>query len=61
LLAHIEAMKANATIGQYDDSLFLVTDDIDEAKELIIEKSIRQYNLKPKRKVKPLKWLFERE
>ncbi|MBS1525819.1 MAG: TIGR00730 family Rossman fold protein [Bacteroidetes bacterium] len=61
LLAHIEAMKASATIGECDDSLFLVTDDIEEAKELIIEKSIRQYNLKPKPKVRPLKWLFERE
>ncbi len=61
LLEHIELMKNQTTIGQSDDRLFLVTDDIEEAKALIIEKSIKQYNLKPKRKVKPLKWLFERE
>jgi len=61
LLAHIDQMKTNATIGENDDRLFLVTDDIEEAKALIIEKSINQYNLKPKRRVRPLKWLFERE
>ena len=61
LLDHIELMKSQTTIGQADDRLFLVTDDIEEAKALIIEKSIKQYNLKPKAKVKPLKWLFERE
>ncbi|HTI58736.1 TIGR00730 family Rossman fold protein [Mucilaginibacter sp.] len=61
LLAHIDQMKTNATIGEHDDHLFLVTDDIEEAKALIIEKSINQYNLKPKQKVRPMKWLFERE
>lgn len=60
LIAHIELMKRETTIGQNDDRLFLITDDIEEAKSMIIEKSIRQYNLKPKQKVKPLKWLFER-
>ncbi|HTK21537.1 MAG TPA: TIGR00730 family Rossman fold protein [Mucilaginibacter sp.] len=61
LLEHIQLMKSQTTIGPIDDRLFLVTDDIEEAKALIVEKSIKQYNLKPKRKVKPLKWLFERE
>jgi uncharacterized protein (TIGR00730 family) len=60
LLAHIESMKSNSTIGATDDHLFLVTDDIEEAKAVIIEKSIRRYNLKPKQKVRPMKWLFER-
>lgn len=58
LLAHIEIMKGNNTIGTNDDHLFLVTDNIDEATELIREKSINQYGLKPK-KIKPFGWLFE--
>lgn len=61
LLEHIKLMKNQTTIGQNDDRLFLITDDIEEAKALIVEKSIKQFNLKPKEKVKPLKWLFERE
>jgi uncharacterized protein (TIGR00730 family) len=60
LLAHIEEMKRNSAIGAEDTTLFLVTDSIDEAVELIKEKSIKQYGLKPKNKVKPHKWLFER-
>jgi hypothetical protein len=61
LIEHIELMKSQTTIGQADDRLFLVTDDIEEAKALIVEKSIKQYNLKPKQNVKPRKWLFEKE
>ena len=36
-------MKRNSTIGAEDASLFLVTDNIEEAVQLIIEKSIKQY------------------
>jgi hypothetical protein len=39
--------------------LFLVTDDIEEAAELIRGKRIKQFGLKPKIKRKPIKWLFE--
>ena len=60
LLEHINKMKNNATIGKKDGNLFLVTDDIDEAIELIKERSINAYGLRPKNKIKPLKWLFER-
>ncbi len=59
LIAHMERMQANSTIGANDINLCLVTDSIEEAKQLIIEKSINQYGLKPKNKIKPLKWLFE--
>jgi uncharacterized protein (TIGR00730 family) len=59
LIAHIEVMKANHTIGDDDMQYFLVTDDIDEAVALIREKSIKQFKLKPKRELKPLRWLFE--
>ena len=60
LLQHVELMKTNATIGEQDSALFLVTDDIDEAVQLILEKSIKQYGLKPVNKMRPFKWLFER-
>lgn len=59
LIAHMERMQANSTIGANDINLCLVTDSIEEATKLIIEKSINQYGLKPKNKIKPLKWLFE--
>lgn len=60
LLTHMDEMKRNSTIAAEDTALFLVTDSIEEAVQLIIEKSIKQYGLKPKNKLKPLKWLFER-
>lgn len=59
LIAHIEQMKNNATIAEQDTRLFLLTDDIDEAVNLILEKSIKQYGLRPQHKVKPLRWLLE--
>jgi uncharacterized protein (TIGR00730 family) len=60
LLLHIEHMRKNATINEDDMELFLVTDDIEEAVKLISEKSIKQYDLRPKQKVKPYRWLFEK-
>ncbi len=60
LLGHIAEMKREATIGEKDTLLYLVTDDIEEAVALIREKSIKQFGLKPKPKAKPLRWLFER-
>ncbi len=59
LLGHIEQMNKNATISAEDTHLFLITDDIDEAVKLIVEKSIKQYGLRPANKIKPFKWLFE--
>ncbi|MEO6849170.1 MAG: TIGR00730 family Rossman fold protein [Mucilaginibacter sp.] len=60
LIGHINMMKSNGTIGASDTNLFLVTDDIDEAVKLILEKSIKQYGLKPQNKMRPFRWLFER-
>jgi len=60
LIEHITLMQEKATIAAEDTHLFLVTDDINEAVKLIIEKSIKQYGLRPKRKVKPFSWLFEK-
>lgn len=59
LLGHIDMMRDNGTIEKNDAGLFLVTDDIKEAVNLIKDKSIKQYGLKPKNEVKPFKWLFE--
>ncbi len=59
LIAHIEVMKRSGTIGPEDEEYFLVTDDINEAVELIKEKSIKQFGLKPKSAYKPFGWLFE--
>lgn len=61
LLEHIAVMKRDGTIGPGDEDYFLVTDNIEEATELIREKSIRQFGLTPKRKYKPFSWLFERK
>ena len=58
LIEHIEMMERNATIAPGDRALFLVTDDIDEAVALIVEKSIKQHGLQPKEK--PYSWLFEK-
>ena len=60
LIDHIKVMQEDGTIGAEDSKLYLVTDDIDEAVNLIIEKSIKKYGLKPRNKFKPFKWLFEK-
>ncbi|WP_316818259.1 TIGR00730 family Rossman fold protein [Pedobacter nyackensis] len=59
LMEHISQMQNAATITPDDTQLFLVTDSIEEAVELIKEKSIKQYGLLPERKIKPFSWLFE--
>jgi uncharacterized protein (TIGR00730 family) len=61
LIKHIGVMEKYATVSLPDTHLFLVTDDINKAVNLVLEKSIRQYGLKPKNKVKPFIWLFERQ
>jgi uncharacterized protein (TIGR00730 family) len=59
LLEHIDQMKKDKTIDPLDINLFLVTDDINEAVELIREKSIGPFGLRPKQRVKPFKFLLE--
>jgi uncharacterized protein (TIGR00730 family) len=59
LINYIEMMKKNGTIANTDTNLYLVTDDINEAVQLILKKSIKQYGLKPQNKIKPFRWLFE--
>jgi uncharacterized protein (TIGR00730 family) len=60
LMEHVDEMKKNATISADDAHLFLVTDSIDEAVDVIIKQSIKQFDLKPASKMRPRKWLFEK-
>ncbi len=59
LIAHIQVMKRMGTISEIENDLFLVTDSIDEAVELIKEKSIKQHGLKFEKRIRSFKWLFE--
>jgi len=59
LIAHILRLQKEGTVASQDTELFLVTDSIEEAVDLIREKSIKQYGLSPKQKLHPFQWLFE--
>jgi uncharacterized protein (TIGR00730 family) len=48
LIDHIKHMKQQGTINELDSKLFLITDDIEEARLFIMEHSIKHYGLKPK-------------
>jgi uncharacterized protein (TIGR00730 family) len=58
LVQHIEKMLIAKTISPKDMELFLVTDSIDEAVELV-KHSIKRFGLTHE-KPHPLKWLFEK-
>lgn len=60
IIAHNEVMKAEGTISPEDTELFLFTDDVDEAVNYIQNNTIQRYSLRPKKKVKPFSWLFEK-
>ena len=59
LIEHTHIMKEKGTISEADLSLFLVTDSIEEAVELIKEESIKRHGLKVEERIKPFRWLFE--
>lgn len=59
LVEHIEHMKNTGAISESDMKLFLITDSVEEAVELIRERCIKQYGLVHKAKISPAKWLFE--
>jgi uncharacterized protein (TIGR00730 family) len=61
IISHIEVMKEKGTISTNDTDLFLFTNDVDEAVAFIQNNTIKRYNLRPKGKVKPFRWLFEKE
>lgn len=60
LMNHMTRMNQEGTISALDKNLFLVTDSIPEALELIRAKSINRFGLRPAREPKPSRWLFER-
>lgn len=59
LLEHIELMYAKGAISDTDRKLYLLTDSIEDAVNLIKVRCIKQYKLAVKRPYSPLKWLFE--
>lgn len=59
LIEHTHVMRKEGTISEADLSLFLVTDSIEEAVELIKEEGIKKHGLKFEEKIKPFRWLFE--
>ncbi|KGO95082.1 LOG family protein [Flavobacterium subsaxonicum] len=59
LLDHLEVMLKQGTISEVDLKLFLVTDDIEQARTFIMENSIKKFELKPTIKAKPFGWLLE--
>ncbi|MBK8610735.1 MAG: TIGR00730 family Rossman fold protein [Chitinophagaceae bacterium] len=61
IIAHIDVMKEKGTISPEDTNLFFFTDDVDEAVAYIQNNTIKKYDLRPKVKVKPFRWLFEKE
>lgn len=58
IIAHVQLMKEQGTISPEDDQLFVVTDSIEEAVQVLKEKSIGRFNLRPE-KQRPFRWLFE--
>jgi uncharacterized protein (TIGR00730 family) len=60
LLDHVEKMKQKGTISPEDLELFTITDNIDDALQILKEKSIDRFSLR-KEEPKPFRWLFERD
>lgn len=61
LYEHILHLIEAGTIAQTDVNLFLLTDSIEEAISFVEKNSIEPFNLKWKKQVKPLGWLWERK
>ncbi len=59
MIEHVQLMKQRGTIYPEDDQLFVVTDSVEEAIQVLKEKSIKRFDLRPE-KQKPFSWLFER-
>lgn len=49
IIAHVQLMKERGTISPEDDQLFVVTDSIEEAIQVLKEKSIGRFNLRPEK------------
>ena len=60
LIDHIELMKTKGAISENDLRLFLITDSVQNAVDLIKERCIKHYGLAPKPHIAPRKWLLEK-
>ncbi|MEJ8841552.1 TIGR00730 family Rossman fold protein [Lacibacter sp. H375] len=60
MMEHVQHMKERGTISPNDDQLFIVTDSVEEAMEVLKEKSIKRFELKHETQ-RPFSWLFERK
>lgn len=58
IIEHVRLMKINGTISPEDEELFIVTDSVEEAMQVLNEKSIKRFNLRPEKQT-PFAWLFE--
>ncbi|HEX4957855.1 MAG TPA: TIGR00730 family Rossman fold protein [Lacibacter sp.] len=58
IVEHVRLMKERGTISPEDDQLFFVTDSVEEAVQVLKEKSIARFQLRPE-KQRPFGWLFE--
>jgi len=58
LARHIDLMKEKGTISPEDLSLFTITDNIQEAVDILKEKSIQRFSLRQE-EPRPFRWLFE--
>jgi hypothetical protein len=52
-MKQVDVMKMNQTIAEFDKSLFYVTDSIEDAIELIKQKSIARYGLHAQKRIRP--------
>jgi len=59
LIEQLEYMKKNETIAKTDLDLFQLTDSIDEAVQIIKDKSIMEFGLVKEKKIHPRKYLKE--
>ncbi|HMO31432.1 MAG TPA: TIGR00730 family Rossman fold protein [Lacibacter sp.] len=59
IVEHIHLMKEKGTISPEDLDLFVVTDSIEEAIEILREQSIKRFALQHERP-RPYRWLLER-
>ncbi len=58
VIEHVKLMKERGTISPEDDQLFVVTDSVEEAIQVLRERSIARFKLRPE-KQRPFGWLFE--
>lgn len=58
VLDHIQLMKEAGTISPEDEKLFVVTDSVEEAMQVLREQSIKRFELQHE-KPRPFRWLLE--